>query len=328
MRPNKGTGVPRPVQIPAPQPVPAPMQGAVGGAPRRGDHPFDRWGCLRKTTLALRVFRVHHTELNSMLWAFVPAIANAERTAKNVSSEEPTGSAFNLTGVQVTRIPTPIRKWAATFRLSQTWMRLSALMALASYFEVYLTSAIRLAIESDPGVLIGASRSCDGVALLKSRDAAYSYLLEAENVVNGEWSGRLARFEKLLGSAPARLKDAVPELDWIRRVRNGVGHTFGRPVDAYKARVVRGAVPLQALGTARLQRLLGLVDEVAGAVDAFLLERHIGEYEALVLWHEGQAAWRARHDRLELLGRGLRDHTGVAYGREYCRAIVRHYEAL
>jgi hypothetical protein len=71
---------------------------------------------------------------------------------------------------------------------------------------------------------------------------------------------------------------------------------------------------------------MGTVDAVATDVDRFLMDRHIGEYEALLLWHEHAKQLRARSDYARALGGVLRDKTKHGHSRDFCRALVRHYD--
>jgi hypothetical protein len=139
-----------------------------------GPKPFDRWRGPARYTTPLRVFRAHHTELNRLFWALAPAISSAVRIGNSAPPGGATATVFGVTGDAVHRVPSPVSDWSKTFADSETWIRLSALMALASYLEVYLVSAIREALESDPGLLIGAPGAVDGGQLQKAKGDQYS----------------------------------------------------------------------------------------------------------------------------------------------------------
>ena len=69
-------------------------------------------------------------------------------------------------------------------------LRMRTRPSLAAYLEVYVRSVVSLALESDPGVLIGKPRAVDGVSLLKSRKD-YSYIEQATGCAKGNWQERL-----------------------------------------------------------------------------------------------------------------------------------------
>ena len=62
-----------------------------------------------------------------------------------------------------------LRDWATAYDQLQVWTRLNVVISLASILETFIDSVCGLAIESNPGVLINASKSLDGVSLLKTK---------------------------------------------------------------------------------------------------------------------------------------------------------------
>ena len=59
------------------------------------------------------------------------------------------------------------------------------MVAITGYLEVYFKTVIRAALESDPGLVHGASKAVDGVVLLKA-NPKYSFKPETEEVMIGD----------------------------------------------------------------------------------------------------------------------------------------------
>jgi len=225
-------------------------------------------------------------------------------------------------------VPTPIDDWKIEFKQFELWVRLSAAMSIAGYFEVYLRSMIRAALESDPGVLIASPKSVDGAALLK-RDPSYSYLGETEPCLKGDWTKRLSAYREFFGKVPPELEGARSELDSLRNLRNGVGHTFGREPDDYTTRYLVGLRPFTPLSAIRLQKWQGLVETAAMAVDEHLLADHIGAYEAVAFYHEGRPEFaRSGGGIARAFKKSLSRTFTDSPSYEYCQELSEYYEKL
>jgi hypothetical protein len=153
-------------------------------------------------------------------------------------------------------------------------------MAACSYLEVLVGRLVRLAILSRPGILLGDAKLVEGVRVLKFGTEIVTGPHE-QTVTKGRWPARLAAYKKLFTNAPPELVDNIGELDEMRKVRNSVGHTFGRGGEIHEVDDRR----MQRLAEPRLKKWLGIVDQVGLALDRDLGHRFIGEFEILLEYH-------------------------------------------
>lgn len=252
---------------------------------RRSAARFDRWTCWFGRTWVYRLFARHQTELNNFYWSSVVAAKYAEKHARLAHEGDETAAHFSLTGADTHRYPPTVGEWKRLFREQRNWARLSAVMALNSYLEIYLQGVVALALESDPGLLYRAPGSVDGVVILK-RAPDYGFRERTVSLVKHDWSKRVSEYRNLFGSVPSDLTASIGQLEDLRRLRNGVGHAFGRDVRDFSSSITIAGKPLQRVAEPRLQRFLGVVERVAVAIDDHLRSAHIGAYEILRFIHE------------------------------------------
>lgn len=277
-------------------------------------------------TWAYRLFRYHHIQLNEIYWSYAPVANDALKLAKTMPPATEPADLFKYLGDNARRIPHPLSGWEKSFKESQAWMRLSLVMAIASILEVYLRTAVTLAIESDPGLLIGAPGVIDGVKLLKSKQN-YSYLDQGKSCVNGEWKKRLGTYRSLFGSVPKEVEDSINDLEQLRMFRNGVGHTFGRDAQEYTSRIDVKPKPLAKVSEDRLQKWLEMSEKVVKAIDQQLGSKHIGEYEALYFYHIKVKKVRLTGHTTHVtnLMKELKLLHGHGPGKTFCKELIEYY---
>ena len=190
-----------------------------------------------------------------------------------------------------------------------------------------MKTAVRLALESDPGVMVGCSRKIDGAEPLKKRPE-YSYKDEAETCVKGDWQSRIASYKRLFGTCPSLIETSIPELEFVRRTRNGVAHTFGRSVDDYDSLAQAKPRDLTKLKEERFTKILGLVEEVAKAVESHLGPSHIGDYESVYFFQH----WLQKNKFTPRTDKDLRIefvklHNNTV-GKAYCLELRAYYAGL
>lgn len=290
---------------------------------------FNRWALGWGRTWAYRLFKSHHTQLNSLYWSHAPALRYVLSATRSKDPKEPATSLLSLPTEDITRINITLRDWADHYGDFDNWVRLNALVAITGYLEVYLKTVTRLALESDPAVLVavGLKHELDGIAALK-RKPKYSF---AENVipcVRGTWPERLAYYRRLFGAVPPLLDASISALERLRWIRNGVTHSFGRATDEYDSLFETRPKPFQKVSEERLKKTLALVDKVALAVDGHLGAEHIGDYEALYFYHQWDKVYSAGH-RTE--AQALASRIGRLHGRtqnsRYYQELIDYYNA-
>lgn len=226
-------------------------------------------------------------------------------------------------------VPT-IGDWKWTYGETLNFLYLNCVMAMSSNLETFLSAIISLAIESNPGVLLDAPKSIDGAKLLKYKPLSPdTYKKRVKDCVEGKWKDRRNAINKLFGSYPPILDTQLNTLDRIRLLRNRVGHAFGRDIEAARDFSTLTRQPIEMVTSRMLRNWLGICNEVAEAMDAFLLENSIGEYQIILAYHKNKSGL----DRL-LRGEKIRALKKM-YGRidqqvglEFCRGVVDYYDSL
>lgn len=243
---------------------------------------FDRWKPALGKTWAFRLFQRHHTEINDLYWSHVAAFQRAFKACRGKQRTDACSTVFGIRQ-NPRRLPATLGDWADQYNGFNNWTRLSLLVAATGYLEVYMKTAVRLALESDPALIVGCPRKVDGVEPLK-RKVGYSYSDEAIPCVKGEWQSRVAAYTRLFGTCPQVIHDNISELEFMRKTRNGVAHTFGRGADDYNALAQAKPRQLTVLSEDRFTKILGLTEEVGKALEAHL-STHIGDYESVYFFH-------------------------------------------
>lgn len=297
---------------------------------------FNRYGLSRGHTWAYELFKRHHEELNALYWSYSTVVRDAKRQGEKVDEKQVISKAFSLSRSNQWAEFRKVSLWKDKFSDFDNWTRLNAALALFSYFEVYLHTVVCLALESDPGVQLGATRAIDGVKILKS-ERLHDSLQVAEECVKGDWTKRVNKYKSLFGQVPSQLVDEISELDQLRNLRNGVGHTFGRELTAYKSRIALHPAKMSRLSEDRLKKWLGLIHEIALSIDKHLGFEHIGEYETIYYYHQWLPTNREPWQR-EGKAKSLRIDGAFSIelnriltngpGAEFCKDLVSYYDSI
>lgn len=252
-----------------------------------------RWKSPFPYTLAFNLFKKHFTELNEAYWAFVPANNTIKSLAKkqlHKDSDDPK-SFFLIPDEEDRRIAPTFGEWKRSTNIFAQYTRLNMVMLLSSCFETYLRTAVALAFESDPGVLILAHHSVDGINLLKghldygninSKD--YLFQKEVDSICHGDWQVRFSNFQHFFGKLPKTITDQKDELNNLRKTRNNIGHFFGRPKEKYSSPLVLSPSDMQSVSHEQLLKFFAIVFSTAGAIDSYLQNNFIGSYDIMKLY--------------------------------------------
>lgn len=248
---------------------------------------------------------------------------------RNNSQARTTQQLLHASGEDAHRVNSELEGWRADLKEFDNWTRLNALVALLSYFEVYLSSVVSLAIESDPGLMFNTSRVIDGIAILKRKAKRdYSFYHVSETITKGEWQQRKAAYEKTFGDVPEILADSIKELDCMRRIRNNIAHAFGRDINKAQARGIFEVLEIERLSLKRLKRYMELVGNIAKAIDNHLVSNHIGDYEAVFYYHQIKEELPIINKPVELRKRLNRIGINSTCNEEYCNELISYYNSL
>jgi hypothetical protein len=88
---------------------------------------------------------------------------------------------------------------------------------------------------------------------------------------------------RLFGAVPASLIANVGELEQLRVLRNAVGHEFGRRNTLYP--FLSSGVDAQRVSEERIKKWLGLIDQIAVALDEQIGSKHVVTFELLSLYY-------------------------------------------
>lgn len=225
-----------------------------------------------------------------------------------------------------------LKDWSNGFNELENWVNLNALVAISSNLETYMATIIELALESDVGVVYGMTHRIDGIEILKKGNKDPFNRPEAiEACTKRDWSSRLSAYKKYFGRCPKYLLNKVSELEEIRNLRNSVAHAFGRDISASRKQGELTTLPISRLQRDRFHFLQAVVWRSAKAIDAHLNTFHIGEYQALLFFHniyeDLNQSVHPNQRAIELKKR-LGRFGDQAPGKEFCKGLVQYYEAL
>ncbi|EPV1127209.1 hypothetical protein ACV17F_005195, partial [Vibrio harveyi] len=293
------------------------------------DMPFNRWKAKDDYSYAFRLFSKHHTYMNSLYWAHVPAMNNVQYQCRKHLKTNPTPKtqiAFNLSGKNAHRVADNLQDYSEDLKDFDNWTRLNTLVSVLSYFEIYLSTVVSLAIESDLGLIHSVPKKIDGVMVLKnSPEDSYSFFDKSELITKGTWHQRVSNFLSLFSLAPISLGCNIAELEKMRKLRNNVAHAFGRDIDKTRSRHTLEILPIERLSEERLMRYMELIMNIAKDIDKQLLERHIGEFELIHFYHtvkdELDPTSPVKSLKAKINGLYVKNKSTA-----YCKALMEYYD--
>lgn len=287
---------------------------------------FDRWKARLSYSWPYHVFRDHHTELNSMYWAFAPMYGYAEDIVKKSNHGTSPSTLFNAVGPDARRLSSTLEEWQNSCGLTASWLRASCVIAACGYLEVYIKNIVKLAIMSDPAVIFGKKKAIDGVQWLKLgiKDDRSSYI---EKMIKGAWPARVCGYKNVFGVVPSVLQDKVSELDKIRVFRNSVGHSFGRDLDGHDVLDFHSG-NMKRISENRLKNWLDLINQAAISIDNHLLSEHIGDFESILFYHRYSSKKINKGNIVRDYRRELSRITNNSFSSQYCKDLLKFYDKI
>lgn len=291
---------------------------------------FSRYSAPTLRSCALRAFNERETEINQHYWSFVVVSEFSgyrARRFRKIDPSAPTTRLFRASGPDSSRIPRTVSDWLSANDALQNWLRLSALVSAAANLEMYLGHVIRTALFSDPFVVFGKPRALDGVTLLKQGiELPYSDLVEG--VTKGDWNSRSSVFAKAFGVCLLVFQENKAALEDIRNTRNSFAHGFGRELSIPEPGILSDGGTAK-LSQEKLKRCLGVISKAAREIDRFLMDRHIGGFELIHLFHRSADSLGFEVEPDGMVARALKvkiyQDFGITVTEKFCRSVIGHY---
>lgn len=295
---------------------------------------FNRWQPRAKSSWAWRVFKKHNAEFQRMYSSFD---TGRKYTYQNLGKNGAlmTDSAdkhFKFTNSWESKKFDDLSDWTDAFNDLENWMNLNALVAILSNLETYIATIVPLALESDTGVLFGLSQRVDGIEIVKhGKSKPINFDEMVTSCTKGTWGSRIAAYERIFGRAPKYLTSHISDLDVMRNLRNNVAHSFGRDIEAARVNGKIETLPIERLSRARLFKFQEIVWKVTKSIDAHLHNFHIGEYQALIFYHNLYPTLNHNvHSSMRAVA--LKKKIGQfgieSQGKEFCKGLVKYYESI
>ena len=308
---------------------------------------FDRNISREKHSWCYKVYKDYLTEINQYYWTLIPLASEAEYRVRNSGFDNQrfsTATFFNASGPDVRKIPPYLLEWQENFNKFQKWNRINTLVSIISNFETYLSSIIKVAFESNPGLLLNYSNikensvKIDGVSYLKNGafTGKYRELIEeiVEQITKGDWQRRTSMFYRIFPDAPSKFKESISELEHARKLRNNAAHSFGRRIDvAVNNRSFKKIDETDTLSEKRLMAYFALFSSLTESIDEYLLNTHIGAYEVIHFYHKNyvekynidryNSKWRNELKR-ELTKEAKID----SWGKRYIESMIKYYHSI
>ncbi|MAC32338.1 MAG: hypothetical protein CME38_01880 [Haliea sp.] len=262
-----------------------------------------------------------------MYWSHVGAKTYSFKSTISFKEEDPASVLFALPDADNHNLDISLGEWADHYSQFDNWVRLNALVGITGYLEVFLKTITRAALESDPGILHGSSRAVDGVRFLKT-NVKYSMKDHADDIAIGDWNQRIAKYERLFGTAPPSMKGSVAKLEDLRRTRNGVTHTFGRASDDYESIIDANSKPQRNVSEEKLVKTLALIGRIAKEIESDLAP-NVGDYETIYFYHQWDKAFDSNYQtELMVLKKQVGQIHGRSMGNQYFQELISFYKAV
>ena len=175
---------------------------------------FDRWKPRERSTWPFQVFQKYTVELERLLFSQISGskflYSTLGRTTAAWSDSPTKHFVFDLR--YQAELFKDLKDWSRAFNDFANWTRLNAVIAMTSNLETYMTSVMSLALESDPGLIIGVPRAVDGISLLKQGITPPGITENLEACTKGDWHSRVANYERLFGAVPSIFRSEARRL--------------------------------------------------------------------------------------------------------------------
>lgn len=290
---------------------------------------FNRNSAFSGKSLAWWLFKRHHTHFNDIFWAHKLAKEHIFSCTKAFQRTDSSQLLFS-SKILGRRIPATLGEWGENYSDFDRWSQMASVLAIAGYLETYIAQVSTAALESSPSLVLGGGILFDGGQLLKT-NPKYDLSGYVEPLVRGDWQARMAAYKGFFRSCP--FEHRISDLEKLRKLRNDTGHTFGRDIKLINYNPSRIVKNLKKISDDAIQEYLSLAESVASAIEDHLVEKYIGAYEAIKLFHHWlpSISHHAKSDH-KVLAKQFSAHfnemTLSPYGLQRARGLIKYYYAL
>lgn len=294
---------------------------------------FDRWKPLERATWSFQVFSKYNDELMKLWGSHLSSRAFTYSQLKKVGAEWTDSPSLHFdVSIHPASFCHDMKSWSDAYNTFENWVNLSVVLTIASNLETYIASVVRLALESDPGLLLGTPHAIDGAYVMKHRKlGALDLRTYIEGCTKGSWSSRLATLQRVFGACPTVLQNMCSDLEKLRIVRNDFAHAFGRNIDEARRTGTLAILPMEKMTRKKTERLRMLVLQGARSLDKVLLSSHIGEFEAVSFYQQLHSTLNQQVNqgqRAANFKKAIGHHGAGLRGKVYCNGLVKYWEAL
>lgn len=292
---------------------------------------FNRWEPVKSSSWSLRVFKQYQTEMKRIVTAYSSTSMYTYRElGASGAVWDDIARNYMETGGDDTLV---LSQWSKGLTEFDNWIRLNELMALCSYLEVYISSIVSAALESDPGLFVNSSHSVDGIKQIKNgvkfkRDVLENVLT---GCTRGDWQSRINNLSAIFGNVPESLKNGLSDLEKIRMLRNKVGHAFGRDIEKSRDYEMTEISRMARLSSKTFLRYMYLVQSVVCDLDRMIMDNYIGNFQPLLFYHRIRPMIPETYnngERMMFLKKLIGTNTKETYSKAFCRWVVEYYERL
>src|SRR6266480_1791254 len=124
---------------------------------KRSSVGFQRWKARERSTWPFQVFQLYGRELDQLLWTQKSAHAFTYKQLNATGADwgDLPSKHFKFPSMEEGELYKDLKAWSDAYNQFDNWNNLNALIALSSNLETYMASVITLALDSDPGLLLG-----------------------------------------------------------------------------------------------------------------------------------------------------------------------------
>lgn len=287
---------------------------------------FQRWSSQEHKTWQFEIYKKYNKELTDMLIAFK---ASKKFTYKQLTV---LGGTFPASADDYFNFDDPthvgnfktIKDWSNTYNNLSKWIYLNALVAITSNFELYLSSIIKLSLDSDPGLIVGDSQAIDGMKLKKHNKNKINYDQYVIGCVKGTWDSRLKNLENLFNTKFEIISNNLSQLEHMRSTRNDIAHAFGRSLKETENHEVLNPLALPNMTFEKLLNYQIILFKITETIDSYLLKNHIGQYQIVLYYY----LWLQKNKRSNNFRKDLGRFRNRATKKEYVKDLKEYYSNL